>query len=167
MPEPQPSDREAAPVRPAPAIAPAGRTESAAQAVFSRAARPEVFPAAPSLAALRRKTANRSAQWPTARWRGWCSYYRSSGSRVAVPPRMHASQRPLEVVSNAREWNLERGAPADQHIVMSAPHPVRRREPHDFPQTATHPVSFDGIADLLRHGEAETHRPVICSLTRL
>lgn len=80
---------------------------------------------------------------------------------------MHASQRPLEFLGDPREWNLKRGAPSDQNVIMSATHLVSTREPHYFAQAAAYPISLNRVADFLRHGKAQTHRPAIHPLACL
>jgi hypothetical protein len=72
------------------------------------------------------------------------------------------------LLDHAIERQLEGGATADQHIVMSRSQTTRRRTPDDFPETAPHAIALDGISNLLRHGEADAYRAtVIVSPARL
>src|SRR5690606_21473704 len=82
-------------------------------------------------------------------------------------PRVRAPQRAVEILCDPGERQLERRAPANQHVIVARAHPFRPCEPHDLPQTATDPVALDGIADLLRYGEAATWRAGVIPLTGL
>ena len=80
---------------------------------------------------------------------------------------MHAPQRILEILGNAREWNFQGRRAANQHVIVSTMHSACARKPHDLPQAPAHTVSLNGVADLLRHGEAAPRRALIAPLARL
>src|ERR1700675_3276067 len=74
------------------------------------------------------------------------------------PLLMDTLERPTEVLDQSRKRQLECGATTDQHIVTSRLEPARVRKPHDFAQSAPHPIALDRVADLLRHRKADTWR---------
>ena len=81
-----------------------------------------------------RSIASRSARRPRARWRGWCSYYRSS--RIPYCRCASACTRrnaPSKSSAIARERQCKRRASADQHIIMSGPHPRHGSRAARFP----------------------------------
>ena len=77
------------------------------------------------------------------------------------PLLMNALERAREILDQSLERKLERGAPADQHIVVPRPEPSRVRKPHDFPQPPPHPIALDRIADLLRHREPDPRWAIV------
>jgi hypothetical protein len=78
-----------------------------------------------------------------------------------------ARQRTREVLDEPGERQLKGSAPADQHIVIPRPEPVRVAKPHDFPQPAPHPIALDRIADLARNGKSDPWRSGVGALVGL
>src|SRR5882762_5506798 len=79
------------------------------------------------------------------------------------PLLMNALERAREILDQSLERKLERGAPADQHIVVPRPEPSRVRKPHDLPQPTPHPVAPDRIAALLRTREPDPRSALVCA----
>ena len=80
---------------------------------------------------------------------------------------VHPPERPVEILDQALERQIQRRPPSDQHIVVAAPHPVGRRKPHHLAQTPAHAVALDRVADLLRAGKSHAHRSILAAITRL
>jgi hypothetical protein len=80
---------------------------------------------------------------------------------------MYARERAREVLGEARERQIEGGAPADHHVVTPHPEPIRVGKPHDFPQSPPHPVAHDRIADLARYRKADPWRSCVEALAGL
>ncbi len=68
---------------------------------------------------------------------------------------MNSAYRRIELPGHVGEIGKERGAAADQHVIMAGTERRGRRKPHHFAQPPAHPVALHGIADLARHGEAD------------
>ena len=77
------------------------------------------------------------------------------------PLLMNALERASEILDQSLERKVERGAPANQHIVVPRPEPSRVRKPHDFPQPPPHPIALDRIADLLRNREPDPRWAIV------
>ena len=77
------------------------------------------------------------------------------------PLLMNALERASEILDQSLERKVERGAPANQHIVVPRPEPSRVRKPHDFPQPPTDSIALDRIADLLRNREPDPRRAIV------
>jgi hypothetical protein len=71
---------------------------------------------------------------------------------------MDTAKRTAEFLHHVVEWRLKRRAAADQDVVVPDAKRRGRREPDQFTQAAPHPVTFHGIADLLRDGKANPRR---------
>jgi hypothetical protein len=71
---------------------------------------------------------------------------------------MNAAKCAAEFLHHVAERRFERGAASDQDVIVPGAKRCRRREPDEFAQAAPHPVAFDGIADLLRYGKANSRR---------
>ena len=83
---------------------------------------------------------------------------------------MDANKGLIELLHHLAERNRQRRAPADQHIIVAGAQmrsSAGRREPHDFAQPAADAVSFYGVADLPRHGEADPDSAIFAALPRL
>ena len=70
---------------------------------------------------------------------------------------MDAIERRVEFPHHLAELRVERGAPPNEHVIVAGMQLAGIRKPHDFPQTAPHPVTLDRLADLARHCEADAH----------
>ena len=70
---------------------------------------------------------------------------------------MDAIERRDEFPHHIAEPRFERGAPPNQHVIVPGMQIAGIRKPHDFPQTAPHPVTLDRLADLARHREADAN----------
>jgi len=77
------------------------------------------------------------------------------------PLLMNALERASEILDQSLERKIERGAPANQHIVVPRPEPCRVRKPHDFPQPPPDSIALDRIADLLRNREPDPRRAIV------
>ena len=111
-----------------------------------------VVPGALFPAARQRNIASRAAPAPTARWRGWYSYCRSSGFHIAAAPRVYSPQRPLEVLRHPGKRQFERCTPSDQHIIMSGAQPgggesrtISRRRRRTRLRSTALPTFFDTV----------------------
>jgi hypothetical protein len=71
---------------------------------------------------------------------------------------MNAAKCAAEFLHHVAERRFERRAASDQDVIVPDAKRRRRREPNELAQAASHPVAFDGIADLLRDGEANPRR---------
>jgi hypothetical protein len=80
---------------------------------------------------------------------------------------MYAPQGAVKVLQHAIERQFQRRAPTDKHIIVAGSRSVSGRQPHHFAQAPADPVALDRVAGLLRHGKAETHRPVFRPFARL
>jgi hypothetical protein len=77
---------------------------------------------------------------------------------------MKPAERHIEFLHHLAERNGEGCPPAYQHIVMARAEldrPGARRKLHHVPQSAPHPVTLDGAADLPRDRKAYANRPVL------
>ncbi len=74
---------------------------------------------------------------------------------------MDAIERRIEFPHHLAEWRIEGGAPPDQHVIMADIQLAGIRKPHEFSQTAPHPVALDRLADLARHRKADAHGPFV------
>ena len=154
-----------------PGLAPSGRAASSAAAVTCLSAPPAAAPvpaSASPAAACRQNIASRSARWPRARWREWCSYCRSLPvpcrcaplhALAATPPRSLASsgQTAIQAPRVARPTH-NHARPLVQAGFASRTISRRRR------RTRLRSTAF---ADLFRHGEADAYRAVVAALARL
>ena len=68
---------------------------------------------------------------------------------------MNAAKCAAEFLHHVAERRFERRAASDQDVIVPGAKRRGRREPDELAQAAPHPVAFDGIADLLRHREAD------------
>ena len=113
----------------------------------------------------RKRSAIRSARWPTARWRAACSSGRSSHRPVLRPPpgvarwRSMRPQRVAEVFDHVVELPAQGGAPSNQHVVVARAQTVRRRALDDVAQPPAHAIALDRGPDLARHREPDAGRP--------
>jgi hypothetical protein len=84
---------------------------------------------------------------------------------------MNTMQRGIEFPDQVAKWRLQRRPPPNQHIIVAGTKRraelAARREADDLAQTAPDPVSFHGIADLARHGEADPAGAFIAARPRL
>lgn len=87
--------------------------------------------------------------------------------RRRSPLGMETGDCPGEIVDHSRERKFERGAAADQHIVIPGAKSPRVRKPHDRPQPPPDSVTLDRVAYLLRHRESDPRWSVIGTLPRL
>jgi hypothetical protein len=68
------------------------------------------------------------------------------------------------------ERDRKRDATADQHVIVAGAQSAGsggRRHPHDLAQSTAHAVAFRGVADLARHGEADTGGALIATRASL
>src|SRR5262245_34888799 len=101
-------------------------------------------------------------------WSVFCSPATARArTSVAFTFAVDPPERPVEVLDQALERQIKCCPPADQHIVVATSHRGLRREPHHLAQPPPDAVAFDGIADLLRAGEAHAHRSILTAITRL
>lgn len=77
------------------------------------------------------------------------------------PLLMNALERASEILDQSLERKVQRGAPANQHIVVPRSEPSRVRKPHDFPQPSPDSIALDRIADLLRNREPDPRRAIV------
>ncbi len=68
---------------------------------------------------------------------------------------MNAIDRAGKLAEQLFEGKADRLQPADHHVVMAGPAGKVGRKPHRLAQAPPCPVAHDGVADLLRQGEAE------------
>jgi hypothetical protein len=80
---------------------------------------------------------------------------------------MNSAERRIEFLPHLREWQRQRGAPPDQHIIVAGAHIATGREPYDFTQPAPHPIALDRIADLPRYREPDASGAVVFAPARL
>ncbi len=80
---------------------------------------------------------------------------------------MNATERYVEFPGDLGEPGLQRGRPADQHVIVAIEQSCRRHEPDRLAQAAPHPVAFYRAADLLRYRETDAHRSGFGALARL
>jgi len=84
---------------------------------------------------------------------------------------MNAMERGIEFPDQVAERNLQRRPSSNQYIIVAGTKRraklAARREADDLAQTAPDPVSFHGIADLARHGEADPAGAFIAARPRL
>jgi hypothetical protein len=71
------------------------------------------------------------------------------------------AQRRIQFPPHLIERRGQRGAPPNQHIIMTAVHAAACGQPHDLAQPAPYPVALHRIADLPRHREADPRRTVL------
>jgi hypothetical protein len=62
---------------------------------------------------------------------------------------MYTSQCPFEILRHPSKRQIERGAPSDQHIIVTGAEPGCGRAPHNFPQAAADPITLRSIPDLI------------------
>jgi hypothetical protein len=74
---------------------------------------------------------------------------------------MHAPQCAIQFVNHPFEWQNKRRPPSDQYIVVPGPHSHRRGASQNFPQATAYTISLDGVSNLSRDGETNTHGPVV------
>jgi hypothetical protein len=71
---------------------------------------------------------------------------------------MDAAKRAAEFLRHGVKGEFERGAPSNQHIIMTGAQSRPRSQPDQLAQAAPHPVALDGVADLFAHGKANPRR---------
>jgi hypothetical protein len=72
-----------------------------------------------------------------------------------------------KILHHLVERQIERGTPADQHVVTTGRQSFRGRSPHNIAKAAAHAVTFHRAADLPGHRETDPRRPLIAALARL
>ena len=85
---------------------------------------------------------------------------------TSSPAVMNPGQCRIEILHQLGKRSRQGRPPANKHIVMAGVQPPSSgscRKPHDFAQPAPDPVALDGVADLPRHGEADTDHPTLVS----
>src|SRR5580765_4305995 len=87
--------------------------------------------------------------------------------RTSTLAGMHAAERAGEILDQPLERQIESGAPADQHIVVSRSHPRGRGEPYHLPEPPPHAIALRRIADLLGNGKSYPHRSILAPIQRL
>jgi hypothetical protein len=80
---------------------------------------------------------------------------------------VNPGKRRIEFLHHFTERGRQRGPPADEHIIMAGTQLGGRRYAHHFPQSPADPVTFHGIADLARHGEADADGTLVTARARL
>ena len=80
---------------------------------------------------------------------------------------MNPAERRIEFLPHLAEWNCERRAPPDQHVIVAVVHAAALRKPHHLAQPPPHPVALHRIADLPRYRKADAHRAVLGAAARL
>src|SRR5207253_9363344 len=88
-------------------------------------------------------------------------------ARTSTLASMDAAERAGEILGQPLEWQIESGAPADQHVVISSSHAGRRRKPHHLPQPPPHAIALGRVADLLGNGKSHPHRSILAPIQRL
>jgi hypothetical protein len=71
---------------------------------------------------------------------------------------MHPPQRAIEVLPNLLERQRERGAPSDQHIIMSRLETVFATQAYNLAQASADAIAFNGIADFPRDSKSDPRR---------
>jgi len=80
---------------------------------------------------------------------------------------MHPDKRLVEFPDQVPERQLQRRPASNQDIIVAAAQALRARKPHQFAQPAPDAVSFDGVADLPRHCEADARAVLVHAPPRL
>jgi hypothetical protein len=71
---------------------------------------------------------------------------------------MDAANRAAEFLHHGVKRDLERGAPPNQHVVVTGGQDRWRSKPDELAQAAPHPVALHGVADLFADGETNPRR---------
>ena len=74
---------------------------------------------------------------------------------------MNPAKRLFEFPYHLTKRQCERRPPPDQYVIMAGAQRAPGLKPDDLPQATPHPVTLNGIADLLRHREADTHGALV------
>ena len=74
---------------------------------------------------------------------------------------MHLLQRPFQLSRQVRIVAFDTSSAADQDMVGAGDAEFRKRFTSEGPEAALHPISDDGVADLLGHGDAYAHRRIV------
>jgi hypothetical protein len=74
---------------------------------------------------------------------------------------MNSAYRRIELPGEVGEIGRERGAPADQHIIVARAKRRSGGQPHHFAQPPAHAVALHRIADLARYGKADPDRAAL------
>jgi hypothetical protein len=69
---------------------------------------------------------------------------------------MNSAYRRIELPGHIGEIGGERRPPPDQDIIVARAQCRGRCQPHHFAEPPAHAIAHDGIADLARHGKADT-----------
>jgi hypothetical protein len=88
----------------------------------------------------------------------WGPVVRCTSCRAGCTGSMNAAKCAAEFLHHVAERRFERRAASDQDVIVPGAKRRGRREPDELAQAAPHPVAFDGIADLLGDGEANSGR---------
>jgi len=73
---------------------------------------------------------------------------------------LQPAERLFEIFRELRERPFDAAGAADQDMVGAGEAGLGEDRPGELAQAAPHPIADDGVADLLRDGEAEPHRRV-------
>jgi hypothetical protein len=102
----------------------------------------------------------RLAPRPAGRTRSmWGPVVRCTSCCASSAGSMHAAKCAVEFLDHVAERRFERRAASNQDVIVPGAKCRGRREPDELAQAASHPIAFDGIADLLGDGEANPGRP--------
>jgi hypothetical protein len=83
---------------------------------------------------------------------------------------MKPAERGIEFTYHFAERCAERRPSPDQDVVEAPSQAIgvgRSRHSYNFPQSAAHPVTLRGVANLPRHGEANTNDALVPARNRL
>jgi hypothetical protein len=82
----------------------------------------------------------------------------TSSTTAAFASAVDAAKRAAEFLHHGVKRDLERGAPSNQHVIVTRAQRRRRRKPDKLAQTAPHPIALDSVADLFTDGETDPRR---------
>jgi hypothetical protein len=71
---------------------------------------------------------------------------------------MDAAKRAAEFLHHGVKSDLERGAPSNQHVVVTSGQRRWRSKPDELAQATPHPIAFNSVADLFADGETNPRR---------
>jgi hypothetical protein len=88
----------------------------------------------------------------------WGPLARCTSSSAALARAVDAAKRATQFLHHRVKRNFERGAPSDQHVIMTSAQRRRRSQPDQLAQATPHPVALHGVADLFADGETNPRR---------
>jgi len=79
---------------------------------------------------------------------------------------MNAAKRAAKFLHHGVKRHLERGAPPNQHVIMTRGQRLSWSKPDELAEAPPHPIALHGIADLFADGETNPRRsslpPRVC-----